>query len=177
MVYFPDGNFEIFVFDPVIDGEEIWEIALKDKVFMEIFNDQVNGLTESYRNKHPYEDYKKVYNQKYRNSKQGGILEEYVHLITGWDWAKQKDPSKKFDDLIDKYGRIWETKSFSKDNPKKLHERYKNILNNNHNYIHGWVLGEFQMNYIIPRIIKGNKNGVLNFIYDELNRLEGDIPF
>jgi hypothetical protein len=174
-MHFPNAEFEVFIID--IDGKKIWELAEKDKVFMEMFNDQVIGLTEKYMIKNPYADYKKTRDQKFRSSKQGGILEYYVHLVKEWSWAKQKDPTKKFDDLIDKRGHIWECKTFSKDKIDSLYDRYKNILENKNDYIHGWILGELQMSYMFTRLVRGNKNGVLSFLASEIEKIEGDIPF
>jgi|WetSurMetagenome_2_1015567.scaffolds.fasta_scaffold01141_3 hypothetical protein len=183
----PNGHYKIIVVN--FDGWAIWNRIKEDPKLMKMFNNQLDGIVASEAKKNENNQYFDEYachEQKYSNCRQGFIGEVFVHERKGWVWAKQKFPDNKdmtFHDLIDEFNQLCEVKTYTSSSDinktiKSLQERWENIIKNKKD-IKTWVLIELGYpGYIGKRLIVGNKNGVLNFIDKEIERLtNSDIPY
>ena len=185
--------------------EEIWDVfyeneETRDTEFYDRMTDQINGLTASKCDKNVYLNWDDVYDEKKKNIIQGGSFEYIIRPVFGLKWIpKDFKPNNKWNvkrnkwlDFVDIWGRIWEAKSLAQfkngsinrnlEGARTLFQKIIDISKTPYGeQIEIWVLGLFEEDYKLYKVIMFDLNGILNYL-DELitemeNFLEGDIPY
>lgn len=184
----------------VKNGEkEIWDRFYKnedtrDQFFYDRMTDQIKGTADAKWSKIPFatdEDYERIYDEKFKNSKQGGIFEKIVELKTTLKWIIHKFGPEvdKFLDFEDKNGRVWDAKSLSRWTGEKrdinrelrgMQKLFNGIVKSSKEKagkkIERWILGIFDHNYELTKVMIFDFNGILNYLDKEISKLESDIP-